>query len=150
MSARVPQFVVVDTGILAYLTKSSELSEPYDALIGSRRIAVSFQTEAELLSSDYAARRQARLDHALALTLRLPHSDETNVWYANIARARKLLKASRSAGGDVGDADVWIIAGAAEYGLALISHDRQMVHLGRSIGHRVYTVLPSLRSDNPP
>ena len=112
-------------------------------------MAVSFQTEAELLSSEYAPRRQARLDYALSFALKLPHTDETSSWYARIVATRKELKRGRKAGGDAGDADVWIVASAAEYQLALITHDRQMVHLARSSGRPTYTALPVLRSGNP-
>ena len=108
-------------------------------------MAVSFQTEAELLSSEYAPRRQARLDYALSFALRLPHTARTSLWYARIVTIRKELKRSRKTGGDAGDADVWIIAGAAEHGIALVSHDRQMVALARSAGQRAYTAIPALR-----
>ncbi len=112
-------------------------------------MAISFQTDAELLSSEYAPRRQARLNYALSFALRLPHTAETSVWYAKIVTVRKELKRARKAGGDAGDADVWIIAGAAEHRIPLISHDRQMVVLARSSDQRAYTAIPTLRSGNP-
>jgi predicted nucleic acid-binding protein len=146
----VAEFVVADTSVLSLLTKSSGLARRYDELVGARRIAVSFQTVAELLSSGFSPARQVRLDSALAMTPWLPHSDETSYWYAQVANVHRSLRSQRARGRDAGDADMGIIASAAEYGCELITHDRHMLARAQSFGHDTASALLALRADSSP
>ncbi len=143
------EYVVADTSVLSRLTSVSKDSAAYDQMIGSRRLAVSFQTAAEILGVDFAPARRRRVETLLAATLRLPQQPSTDVWYARIIRKRKELRKLQQQGSDASDADVWIISSALEYRLPLLSHDRQQVALGRAVGLRVLTNLEGLRDANP-
>jgi predicted nucleic acid-binding protein len=144
-----PGFVVLDTAILSYLTKSNSLGAAYDALIGNRKIAVSFQTIAELWSGTFSPSRQMQLDRLTDLATLLPHHEETSRCYARVARARAHLLPTRRPGRDSGDADMWIIASAIEHRLPLITHDKQMVALAREVECDVLTLLAGERRLNP-
>ncbi len=143
------EYVVADTTVLSYLTSVSEHSSAYNKMIGSRRLAISFQTPGELLGAGFGAARKRRVDMLLAVTLRLPQQPSTDVWYARVAQKRRELGKLQQEGRNASDADVWIISSALEYGLPLLSHDAQQVALGRAMGLQVLTNLDSLRDANP-
>jgi len=143
-------YLVADTAVVSFLTKHSPHCEAYQALIGDCRLAVSFQTHAELLSCDYGPKRRQRLDELLTVTLLLPHTEATNVRYARVATARSELRRAHRPGEGAQDGDMWIISSAAEHDLPLLSHDDNQVHLGRVVGLRVLTCLDGLRGGNPP
>ncbi|MCH8066159.1 MAG: hypothetical protein IIC90_10085 [Chloroflexi bacterium] len=143
------EYLVADTGVISYLTKASEHSRAYNELIGERRLAVSFQTPAELAAARFGASRQQQVDDLIAAIVVLPHGEPTNVWYGRVVLRRKELKRGGRAGSDASDADVWIISSALEHSMALLSHDTQQVHLGRAIGLKVLTNLDGLKDDNP-
>ena len=112
---------------------------------------MSFQTRAELLSfpDRYGPARRQRLDDLLNVILLLPHSEATNVCYARVVERRRELRKLQQPGADASDADAWIISGALEHKLFLVSHDAQQVCLGRAMGLRVLTNLDGLREGNP-
>jgi len=145
------EYIVADTSVVSGLTKVSTDCTAYQRLMGESRLAVSSQTRAELLSfpHSYGPARRQRLDDLLNVMLLLPHSEATNVWYARVMEKRSTLKRAQQPGGDVSDADVWIISSALEHRLALMSHDAQQVCLGRAMGLRVLTNLAGLREGNP-
>ncbi|MEX1252865.1 MAG: hypothetical protein WEE64_00855 [Dehalococcoidia bacterium] len=142
-------YVVADTTLFAHLTKASRHSASYERMLGGRRLAASFQTPPELLSAGYGVKRQQRVDDLLIVTLKLPHSEATDVWYGRVAERRRALKKWAQPGSDASDADMWIISSALEYGFPLFSHDKQQVQLGRAMGLRVLTSLDGLKDDNP-
>ncbi len=121
----------------------------YNSMIGRRRLAISFQTEAELLGGRFRGERRRRLNDLLAAMLKLPQRPSTSECYARVAAKRKELRKRHSPGGDASDADVWIISGALEHGLPLLSHDKKQVPLGRAVGLRILTNLEGLRDENP-
>ena len=143
------EYIVADTTVVSHLTKASKHSEAYQRIIGSRRLAVSFQTRPELLAADFGKARLRRLSDLLAVTLILPNSEATDVWYSRVVPMRKDLKRLGRRGGDAGEADIWIIASALEHALPLASHDVGQVDLGRAMGLKVVTNLEGLRDDNP-
>lgn len=143
-----PDYSLVDTTVLAHLTKVSPHSEAYNRILGDDRIAISFQTQAELSSGGYKGARKQRLDDLLAATLKLPQSEATNIWYGRVIQKRKELRTLRKNGADAGDADVWIISSALEHGLRLLSHDRQQVGLARAMAVPTFTDLVDLRDGN--
>lgn len=143
------EYVAADTTVISHLSKASKHSAAYQSMLGERRLAVSFQTPAELLGAGFGPRRQQRVNDLLAAILILPHSESTNIWYSRVAERRRELKRAGRDGSDASDADVWIISSALEYGLPLLSHDKQQIHLGRAMGLRVPTDLDGLREDNP-
>jgi len=143
------EYLLSDTSVVSRLTKVSPDSVAYEAMIGERRLAVSFQTEAELLGWEFGAARRQRLDDLLAATLKLPHSEATSTWYSRVVQMRTNLRKSGSPGGSAQDGDVWVISSALEHGLAMLSHDREQVHLGRAMRLKVLTNLPGLRETNP-
>ena len=143
------EYVVADTTVVSKLTKQSQHSRAYQEMLGERRLAVSFQTPAELLAASFGEARQQRVDELLAVTLKFPHAESTDVWYARVTERRKELKKLNQRGSDASDADVWIISSALEYRVPLLSHDIQQVCLGRALGLKVLTNLEDLRKDNP-
>ena len=144
------EYIVADTSVVSHLTKVSKHCTAYQRLMGESRLAVSFQTPAELLSAGFGTARQQRLEDLLKVTLRLPHSEATNVWYSRVVEKRDFLrKAQQQPGHAASDADVWIISSALEHKLTLMSHDAQQVYLGRAMGLRVLTNLDGLREGNP-
>ena len=143
------QYVLVDTTVISHLTKASKNSEMYNGMLRDWRMAASFQTPPELKGANFGSRRQQRLEDLLAVTLKLPHSEATDVWYARVAEKRKELRRRQFSGSDASDADMWIISNALEHRLPLLSHDEQQVSLGRAMGLRVLTNLPGLGDQNP-
>ena len=143
------EYVVADTSVISRLTKVSKDCTAYQQMLGARRLAVSFQTPPELLGAQFVPQRQKRVNDLLAVTLKLPHAESTDVWYARVAEKRKDLKRRGQAGRDASDADVWVISSALEHRLPLMSHDTQQVSLGRAAGLRVLTNLARLQDDNP-
>jgi predicted nucleic acid-binding protein len=131
------------------LTAVSEHSRAYNEMLGKRRLAVSFQTTAELLGAGFARARQKRLDDLLKVILRLPQQPSTDRWYARVVEKRAELNKRRELGAGADAADVWIISSCLEYALPLLSHDRHQVALGRAMGLQVLTNLEELRDKNP-
>ncbi len=140
---------MADTTVVSHLTNVSEHSRAYNKMLGKRRLAVSFQTTAELLGAGFGRARQRRLRDLLAVTLRLPQGPSTDRWYARVVEKRAELIKRGELGRAASDADAWIISSALEYGLSLLSHDRNQVALGRAIDLAVVTNLPDLREENP-
>jgi len=138
-----------DTSVVSRLTKISEDSKAYQGILRDRRLAVSFQVRAELLGANFQGQQRQRVSDLLAATLVLPHAESTDVWYAPTVEKRKELKRAGQPGRDASDADAWVLSSAMGYGLPLLSHDMQQVHLGRACGLRVLTNLPALRDGNP-
>jgi len=143
------EYLLADTNVVQYLTRASRESLAYERLIGDRRLAISFQTEAELLGFPYKEARRKRLDDLLAAMLKLPHSEATSIWYARVVEVRTDLRRLSRPGGGAQDGDVWVISSALEHELPLLSHDEQQVQLGRAMGLKVLTDLPDLRDTNP-
>lgn len=143
------EYLLSDTTVVSHLTKVSPDSLAYGAMIGDRRLAVSFQTEAELLGWEVGGARRKRLDDLLAAALKLPHSEATSVWYSRVVQRRAELRRSGGSGGSAQDADAWIISSGLEHNLAMLSHDQEQVHLGRVMGLKVLTNIPGLRETNP-
>jgi len=144
------KYIVADTSVVSHLTTVSENCTAYQGLLGNLRLAVSFQTPAELLSAGFGAARQQRLQDLLNVILVLPHSEATNVCYARVVERRRDLRKAQQPGADAADADAWIIGSALEHKLSLMSHDAHQVCLGRAMGLRVLTNLSGLRDGNPP
>jgi predicted nucleic acid-binding protein len=143
------EYIVADTSVVSHLTKVSKHCTAYQRLMGDSRLAVSFQTPAELLSAGFGAARRQRLEDLLKVILVLPHSEATDVCYARAVERRRELRKLQQPGADASDADAWIIGSALEHKLSLMSHDAQQVYLGRAMGLRVLTNLDGLREGNP-
>lgn len=82
-------------------------------------------------------------------TVFLDHSEEADLHYAMGSRVRRRLKAHQRPGSDASDGDLWVIASTIEYGLVLMSHDKQQIALAREVGLPTFTNLPGLREANP-
>ena len=143
------EYLLCDTSVIYRLTKVSPDSVAYQAMIGDHRLAMSFQTDAELHGFPFKEARRKRLDDLVAATLKLLHSEATGIWYSRVIQMRTTLRKSGHPGGSAHDADVWIISSALEHDLAMLSHDQEQVHLGRAMGLSVLTNLPGLRGANP-
>lgn len=89
-------FVMADTNVIIYLTKSSPLSTQYDDLRGGRRIAISFQVRAELggfaESKGWGSRRQQALAELIAACVQVPHSDAASTWYARVNEKQREMR----------------------------------------------------------
>lgn len=142
-------YYAADTSVVSMLTRASEHLMAYQEMIGERKLAVSFQVRAELLSAGFGPNRRKRLDDLLAAMLVLPHAESTDVWYSRTIERRRELKKMGQPGCDAGEADAWIISSSLEHSIPLLSHDVQQVNLGRAIGARIITNLPTLRDSNP-
>lgn len=138
-----------DAGVVSLLTKVSPHGNAYNAMLAGRRLAVSFQAVAELQHPALGEKRLKQLNVLLSVTLVLPHSTSTSVHYSQVAQQRTQLRSGQRPGGGAGDGDMWILSSALEYGLPLMSHDGELVALGRSLGHPVLTNLEHLRTANP-
>jgi predicted nucleic acid-binding protein len=143
------EYILADSGVISRLTSRSEHARAYHDWIGNRRVAINFQTEAELLSWKYVEERMVRLRDLIGTLLKLPQSEATIRRYAEVANRRKEFQKIHHAAGNVGDGDVWIISSALEHGLVLMCHDGSAVQLARAMSLQVYTNLPELRMGNP-
>ena len=138
----------LDSGALSRLT-SRDHGPAYQAALGDKRIAISFQVKPELLAFPMGDSRRDRLNILVAASLELPHTEATNVWYARVAGKRADLQKVHHDGGNAGDGDVWIISSALEHRLPFMSHDGPCVELARAMGLPVFTDLPDLSAGNP-
>lgn len=143
------EYVLADSGVISRLTSTSEHSIAYRGWIGEHRIAINFQTEAELLSCNFGPARMQRLHDLLAVILKLPQTGATIVHNARVAEKRREFQHYNHVAGEVGDGDVWIISSCLEHELTWFSHDGPAVHLGRALGIAVFTNLPDLLNGNP-
>ena len=143
------EYVLADSGVVSRLTAISKDSSAYHQWIGTRRIAISFQTEAELLGCNFVASRMQRLNDLLATILKLSPAEATIVWYARVSEKKREFQKTNHIAGEAGEGDIWIISTALEHGLDLISHDGPAVQLARAMALRVFTNLPALRGGNP-
>ena len=142
-------FVLADTSVVSRLTKQSPDSLAYFRWLGSKRLAVNFQVQAELLGAGFGGQRKQRLDDLLAACTKLPMNESTHIWYARVLNVRTELRKAHHEGGDCGDADMWVISSALEYGVPLFSHDRKQVQLARFMNGDCLTNLNELRDANP-
>jgi predicted nucleic acid-binding protein len=142
-------YILADSGVVSRLTSASPDSRAYQTWIGNRRIAISFQTQAELLGCSFGEARMQRLNDLVAALLKLPQTEATTIHYARVAEKRRELQKTNHDAGNAGDGDVWIISSALEHDLILFSHDGAAVQLGRAMNVPVFTNLPDLRERNP-
>lgn len=145
-----PDHLLGDTSVVSRLTKSSSDCAAYSAMLDGRRLAISYQTAAELLGAGFGEKRRAQLNALLAATVELPLSSATKTHYARVADCRRKLRKERKRGGQADDGDLWVISTALEFEIPLVSHDKEQVSLARAMGHPTLTNELSLRGDNPP
>jgi len=145
----VPDYAFADTTVVSHLTKRSEHSDAYNAWRGDRWLAVNDQVLAELISANFTGSRKQRLEDLINACVKLPMSESTHVCYARVVAVRAELRTRQFEGRDAGDADVWVISSALEYGIPLFSHDRGQVQLARAAGLTVLTNIVELRAGNP-
>jgi predicted nucleic acid-binding protein len=133
------EYVMADSNVMIYLSAASLWAPGYDTLRAGRRIAISFQVRAELggypETRGWGGRRQEALALLLEGCVELPHGASSNTWYARVNEKRRQMKNA------AGDADVWVVAQALEYGLPLMVHDGAAIELARAMGVEVLTLL---------
>lgn len=145
-----PGYILADRSVIQRLTKASKHSTAYQTMIGDRKLAMSFQTQAELLGfNPKGEQRKKRLRDLLAAIVKLPNTEATNIWYSRVIAVRTELRRSHRPGEGAQDGDVWVLSSALEHGIPVLSHDDHQVHLGRAAGLKVLTNLPGLRESNP-
>ncbi|HMO97389.1 MAG TPA: PIN domain-containing protein [Tepidiformaceae bacterium] len=131
---------MADTNVIVNLTKSSPLSQQYEALRNGRLIAISFQVRAELAgypdTQGWGGARQQRLAELVAACVQGPQTDASITWYARVAQRRMELRLQQ-----VSDGDVWVIAQALEHSAPLMTHDRAAGQLAQTMGVKVLTTL---------
>ncbi len=131
MNPSVPAaFVVVDTSVLSYLTRSGTYAPVYQALIGRSRVVVPFVAETELRGSSWGKNRMQRLDALLAQCVISPMTAATGTQFTSAAAKRATL-GFKSA---VGDNDLWIVATAAEHSVPLVTHDVRQGQIALAMG----------------
>ncbi len=131
--------VLADTSVIVRLTRADETANAYREMLGSARLAVSFQVEAELMefasSERWGGARKRALAELQSNATRIPHEHSTSVWYALVMRENRRLRRL------CGDADLWIVAQALEHDAPLMMHDRNQARLAEAVGVAVQTQL---------
>jgi len=121
-----------DTSIFSYLFRNDRVIGEYaDELERDTRLFLSVQTVGELRvgasSRRWGSKRQEQLHNFIATFTVLPITDATTSHYCEI-----IVSAKRS-GQALTVADAWIMATARQFGLTLVSHDRDM-KIGEKMG----------------
>lgn len=142
-------FVLTDTSVISRLTRQSPDAITYSSWLGTKRLAVNFQVQAELLAANFGPRRKQRLDDLLAVSLKLPMNESTHVMYARVQALRGELRKRRHEAAEIGEADLWVISSALEYEIPLFSHDRKQVQFARLASVVCLTNIHDLRDANP-
>jgi len=126
-----PDLVVVDTGVFSAALGSDKegLAMLYAADLQGKKLAISFQTEAEVrfgaLAAGWGSTRLDALEDRLAMAVVVPAHAALTVAYAELRNeCRKTghaLRAGRHA------ADLWIASTALILSAPLVTHDRVFV-----------------------
>jgi hypothetical protein len=143
------EYILADSGVVSRLTSKSPDSTAYHGWIGDRRIAISFQTKAELLGCSFGEARMQRLRDLVASMLELGPTAATIELYARAAEKKREFQKVNHIAGEVGEGDIWVISSALEHRLVFLCHDGPAVQLARAMELEVFTNLPSLREGNP-
>ncbi len=113
--------VVVDTNVVSFLFKNDSRAQLYLPLLKSRKLLVSFMTEAELeqwiLLAKWGAGRVQRFHEFMTGVASVPSSRDL------ILRWAEVMVAARTNGRRIETADAWIAATALLYGAALVTHN---------------------------
>ena len=123
-----PDLVVVDTGVFAAALGSDKggLATLYAGDLQGKKLAISFQTEAEVrfgaLAAGWGSSRLGALDDRLAMAVVVPAHAALTVAYA------ELRNGCRETGHALQDgkhtADLWIASTALILSAPLVTHDR--------------------------
>ena len=122
--------VVVDTNIITYILSNRpadvRLAERYRPHLEGRLIAISFQTEAELL----VARERQQWDREAFQRLLSPYqvvpwSEQLRACYVRV-RAAALIRNQRGQGPKLDAADGWVVAAALMLDQPLVTHDEKL------------------------
>jgi tRNA(fMet)-specific endonuclease VapC len=113
--------VVVDTDVVSFLFKNDSRAQLYLPLLKSRKLLVSFMTEAELeqwiLLAKWGAGRVQRFEGFMTGFASVPSSRDLILKWAEV------MVAARANGRRIEAADAWIAATALLYEAALVTHN---------------------------
>ena len=113
---------VIDTDVWSYLYKGSLEAKLYEPHLFGNVLAISFQTQAELLRGAIAANwgvtRRQQLESRLLKYVIEPSSHRLSLLWA------KAMDSAKRNWRPIGAADAWVAATALHLGVPLISHNR--------------------------
>jgi predicted nucleic acid-binding protein len=113
--------IVVDTDVVSFLFKNDSRAQSYLPLLRSRKLLVSFMTEAELeqwiLLANWGAGRILRFQEFMTGFVSVPSSRDLILKWAGV------MVAARANGRRIEAADAWIAATALLYGAALVTNN---------------------------
>lgn len=136
------QPISVDTSVVRIIAAGRPSDPDYEALIRHAAPIVTFFADAELAAVNWMAEEDLRLARFnLRLRVLGDPGGTTKAEFIKAHAARRRLGLSRRQR-DL--TDLWIIAQTAEYGLALASHDRQMIRVAAAAGLETITLLPGI------
>jgi len=125
-----------DTNIISYSAKGHQFSDFYANEINSEHdLFISAQTLGELLfgakSKQWGeARTQMLIDSFSPFTV-FPIDYETANFWADIRIC------ARKNGRNLSVQDTWVVAGALQFDLTLVTHDKEMATIAACMNHRV-------------
>lgn len=136
------QLISVDTSVVRIIAAGRPSDPDYEALVRRAAPVVTFFADAELAAVNWMAEEDLRLARFnLRLRVLGDPGGTTKAEFIKAHAARRRLGLSRRQR-DL--TDLWIIAQTAEYGLALASHDRQMIRVAAAAGLETITLLPGI------
>ena len=113
---------VIDTDVWSYLYKASDEAKLYEPHLFGNVLAISFQTQAELLrgaiAAGWGARRRQHLESRLKRYVIEHSSDALSLRWA------EAMNSARRNGRPIAAADAWVAATALHLGVPLITHNR--------------------------
>lgn len=121
---------LLDTSVVSYIVRKDPLAKLYHAEVTSGMACyVSAQTLGEMYlgarAADWGTERRRRMEVVLARFVVLAIDSGTARQYGDLVHAAGAL------GRPLSPPDAWIMAAAKQYGLTLVSHDRDMLVGGR-------------------
>jgi len=112
---------VVDTDVISFLFKNHPLAPAYQAILASRRLAISLTTLAEIeygmeAKNWGAARRDLMRRYLARFTFLLPDAETARTW-------ARIKNGCDKKGRPITFADGWIAAAALQLNVPLITHN---------------------------
>ncbi len=126
-----PELVVVDTGVFSAALGSDKggLATLYAADLQGKKLAISFQTEAEVrfgaLAAGWGSKRLDALEDRLAMAVAVPAHAALTATYAELRNECRKTGHALQAGRHT--ADLWIASTALTLSAPLVTHDKVFI-----------------------
>ncbi len=135
-NAEVP--LSVDVNVVSYVVGNHPNNADYSAVLAGESLALSYFTDAELEAAEWTSARLDLVNDFRKQCLHLGNPNTlTRVWFCRAKRVRARLALDRG----VEREDLWMIAQSAEYGLPVVSHDRNAIRIVAGLGLPFRTLL---------